>query len=193
MRQMEVVSHATPHPPTSSTSSKTNWNASTSTLTHERRCWPEDSHWRPTHWFLAHFCSPLPDRPAPLCAVRSHPTVHPQVLSPYYCSPRSIPWPLPHWNQYIYQHMRHHSSIRSASERANTHSFEDDLLLLQQNISSFEYCGGGREQQTWWAEKKRFRLFSHLFLYTKSYSQKPLWAANPLKSFKNNQNPNVTL
>lgn len=121
------------------------------------------------------------------------PTVHPQVLSPYYCSPRSIPWPLPHWNQYIYQHMRHHSSIRSASERANTHSFEDDLLLLQQNISSFEYCGGGREQQTWWAEKKRFRLFSHLFLYTKSYSQKPLWAANPLKSFKNNQNPNVTL
>lgn len=92
MTQMEVVSHAIPHPhpPTSSTSSKTNWNASTSTLTHERRCWPEDSHWRPTHWFLAHFCSPLPDRPAPLCAVRSHPTVHPQVLSPYYCS-RAFP------------------------------------------------------------------------------------------------------
>lgn len=48
-----------------------------------------------------------------------------------------------HTDQYIYQHMRRHSLIHMETEWVDAQSFEDDLLLLQQDISSFEYLGRG--------------------------------------------------
>lgn len=44
--------------------------------------------------------------------------------------------------------MRHHSLVHLASERVNAQSFEDDLVLVQQDISSFEYLGRGGGVQT---------------------------------------------
>lgn len=39
--------------------------------------------------------------------------------------------------------MRRHSLIHMETEWVDAQSFEDDLLLLQQDISSFEYLGRG--------------------------------------------------
>lgn len=55
-----------------------------------------------------------------------------------------------HTDQYIYQHMRRHSLIHMETECVDAQSFEDDLLLLQQDISSFEYLGrGGGFRRGW--------------------------------------------
>ena len=70
------------------------------------------------------------------------PSLHPSIHR-YSSSQRSPLSILLDIIQYIQQHMRHRSLVHTAKERVNTPPFEDDLLPLQQDISSFEYLQGG--------------------------------------------------
>ena len=74
-----------------------------------------------------------------------HPSIHPPIHR-YSSSQRSPLSSLLDIIQSIQLHMRHGSLIHTAQERVNTPPFGDDLLPLQQDISSFEYLrrGGGQ-------------------------------------------------
>lgn len=192
---MEVVSHATPHPPTSSTSSKTNWNASTSTLTHERRCWPEDSHWRPTHWFFwhifAHRCRTDRRRSA-LCAP-IQPFIH-RYSAPTTAARRAFPDRFrTEINTFINICVIIHPFAQHRSGLTRTR-LRMTYCCCSRTSLHLNICGGRESNRRGGEKKKKDFACSHTCSFTRNPTAKsPYEQLTRWNRLKNNQNPNVTL